>query len=51
MTKEQTLIFQKAKDILTSDKVIAYFRLAAPAALYRRKFKERSRISPKATAT
>ena len=30
MTKEQTLAFQKAKHILTSDKVIAYLRPGAP---------------------
>ena len=34
MTKEQTLAFQKAKDILTSDKVIAYFRPGAPMQLF-----------------
>ena len=34
MTKDQTLAFQKAKDILTSDKVIAYFRPGATMQLF-----------------
>ena len=34
MTKEHTLAFQKTKDILTSDKVIAYFRPGAPLQLF-----------------
>ena len=49
-TEENTLVFQKAKDNLTSDKEIAYFRPGPPAALYRRKFEERSGISLEATA-
>ena len=34
MTKEQILAFQKAKDYLTSNKVIAYFRSEAPLQLF-----------------
>ena len=51
-TAEQTLAFQKAKGIFTSNKVTAYFRPGpSPATLYRRKFKKRFEISLEATAT
>ena len=50
-TKEQILAFQKAKDILTSDKVIAYFRPGAPMQLFTDASLVRSGISSEATAT
>ena len=34
MPKEQILAFQKAKDLLTSNKVIAYFRSGSPLQLF-----------------